>query len=395
MGCVLVADDQKDHRSDLAAVVGHMGHRVLEAADAQLALELTRAHGPNVVITDPLMPAMDGAEFVHDLRNDRSLGDVPLIFCTASYVEAEIRSLAAACDVSGLLPKPCEPQTVINVVSEVLGAPVPAAPFAPFGSGQSSVLNEKLMLRICELEAANVSLARISIDLHRSNEDLQHFAHVASHDLSEPVRSVSGMVQLLARGYEGQLGDDADMYISHAVEASKRMQELIDDLLEYSQIGHGELRLESTDCSALLDAVTETLSGSIEQTGADVLVDALPTVWANPRQLQRVFQNLISNALKFRGESHARIRVAAVRGDGAWRFSVTDNGIGIESRYARRVFEVFKRLHTRDAYPGTGIGLSICKRIVERHGGKIWVERADEGGSSFQFTIPDKKEVAG
>jgi light-regulated signal transduction histidine kinase (bacteriophytochrome) len=183
------------------------------------------------------------------------------------------------------------------------------------------------------------------------------------------------------------------MYISHAVEASKRMQDLIDDLLEYSQIGRDELRRDATDCSALLDAVLETLRSSIDQTGADVSVDPLPTVRAYPRQLQRVFQNLISNALKFRGESHARIRVGAVRDGAAWQFSVTDNGIGIEPQYARRVFEVFKRLHTRDTYPGTGIGLSICKRIVERHGGRIWVEPGDQGGSSFRFTIPDEKEV--
>ncbi len=390
MGCVLVADHQTDERSQLAGVIDRMGHRVLEAADARRALELTRSHGPDVVITDPRMPGANGSEFVRDLRDDRSVGDTPVIFSTGGYVEAEIRALAAACDVSGILPKPCQPETVVAVVCEVLGVRAPAADI--FGRRRPSELNELLMQRICELEAANVKLARTSIDLQRSNDDLQHFAHVASHDLSEPVRSVSGMVQLLARGYEGQLGDDADMYISHAVEASRRMQELIDDLLEYSQIGRGELRREPTSCAALLDAVIETLSRPIEQTGADVSVDPLPTVQAHPRQLQRVFQNLISNALKFRGESHARIRVGALQEGGTWRFSVTDNGIGIESRYARRVFEVFKRLHTRDAYPGSGIGLSICKRIVEHHGGRIWVEPGEEGGSSFQFTIPDEKE---
>jgi light-regulated signal transduction histidine kinase (bacteriophytochrome) len=248
--------------------------------------------------------------------------------------------------------------------------------------------NARLVQKVCELEAANVNL-------QRSNEDLQQFAYVASHDLSEPLRSVSGMVQLLANGYEGRLGDDADAYISRAVEASKRMQNLIDDLLEYSRVLHGELRRDPTDCSALLAGVVETLSGAIEETGAEVSIDPLPTVRADGGQLQRVFQNVISNALKFSSASTPRIHVGAVHDGEAWRFSVTDNGIGIEPRHRRQVFEVFKRLHTRDAYPGSGIGLSICNRIVERHGGRIWVEATDEGGSNFQFTIPDEKGGAG
>ena len=385
MGCVLVVDDPKDDRSRVAAVVEDMGHRVLETEDALRALELARSHGPDVVITDPLLPTMNGGEFVRDLRSDDKVGNTPMIFCTASYVEEEIRSLAAACEVSGCLPKPCEPQTIVNVVSEVLGSD------SRSNRQQLHVLNDKLTQRVCELEVANVELARISIDLQRSNDDLQQFAHIASHDLSEPVRSVSGMVQLLARGYEGRLGDDADTYISHAVEASKRMQDLIDDLLEYSQIGRGELRREPTDCSALLDAVVEILRDAIDASGADVAIDLLPTVQAHRGQLQRVFQNLISNAIKFSSESQPRIHVGAVRDGAAWCFSVTDHGIGIESRYARRVFEVFKRLHTRDIYPGSGIGLSICRRIVERHGGRIWVERTDDGGSKFQFTVPDEE----
>ena len=253
---------------------------------------------------------------------------------------------------------------------------------------QLSEANETLAQRVRKLEAANG-------ELQRSNDDLREFAYVASHDLSEPLRSVSGMVQLLANGYEGRLGDDADEYISRAVEASRRMQNLIDDLLEYSRVLHGDLRRDPTDCSALLAEMVEILGGTIEETGADVSIDPLPTVRVDAAQLQRVFQNLISNALKFCSAPTPRIRVGAVRDGEAWRFSVTDNGIGIEARHRKQVFEVFKRLHTRDAFPGSGIGLSICSRIVERHGGRIWVEATDEGGSRFQFTIPDDKGGAG
>jgi signal transduction histidine kinase len=383
VGCVLVVDDPKDDRSQVAAVVGGMGHRVLETQDALRALELARSHGPDVVIADPMLPTMNGPDFVRDLRSDRSLGTTPMIFCTASYVEAEIRSLAANYDVSSFLPKPCEPQTIVSVLSEVLGAD------SESNGRQLHVLNDELMQRVCELEAANVELARVSIDLQRSNDDLQQFAYIASHDLSEPVRAVSGMVQLLARGYEGRLGEDADLYISHAVEASGRMQVLIDDLLEYSQVGRSELRRDAVDCSVLLDDVIETLGEGIEETAADVSVEPLPTVRGDRGQLQRVFQNLISNALKFSNESRPRIDVGAVHDGAGWRFYVTDNGIGIEPRHSRQIFEVFKRLHTRDTYPGSGVGLSICKRIVERHGGRIWVEGTDGGGSNFQFTIPE------
>ena len=400
MGCVLVVDDRKDDRTLLATVIGHMGHRVLEAADAQAALELTRAHGPDLVITDLLMPAMNGYEFVRDLRSDHTVGDTPVIFCTANYVEEEVRTLAAACDVTGFLPKPCEPQTIMNVVGEVLGSPngngaSPGPVPQDFDRQQLRVLNDKLVQKVRELEATNVELARTSIDLQRSNDELQQFAYVASHDLSEPVRSMSGMVQLLARRYEGRLEGDADVYISHAVEASKRMQTLIHDLLDYARVGQSELRRDTVDCSAVLDDVVDGLRAMIDETGARISVDPMPTLRADRGQVQRVFQNLISNALKFRSEASPRVHVSAVRDAAAWRFSVADNGIGIKPRYRTKVFEFFKRLHTRDTYPGSGIGLSICKRIVERHGGRIWVECADDGGSKFQFTIPDGKGGAG
>ena len=393
MGCVLVVDDRSDDRSRLASVIGLMGHRVLEAADARRALELTRVHGPDLVITDLVMPDMNGYKFVRDLRTDHSVGDTPVIFCTANYVEDEVRELAASCNVSGFLPKPCEPQTIMSVVRDALGSiadnlalPRPAP--EDFDSRKLRLLNDKLMQKVCELEAANVELARTSVDLQRSNDDLQEFAYVASHDLSEPLRAVSGMVQLLADGYEGRLGDDADAYITRAVEASKRMQNLIDDLLEYSRVLHGELSRDPTDCSALLTGVVETLAEAIEETGAEVSIDPLPTVRADGGQLQRVFQNVISNALKFCTAPVPRIHVGAVRDGTAWRFSVTDNGIGIEPRHRKQVFEVFKRLHTRDAYPGSGIGLSICSRIVERHGGAIWAQPDRPAGCRVVVLLP-------
>jgi PAS domain S-box-containing protein len=240
------------------------------------------------------------------------------------------------------------------------------------------------------LSSVAAELERRATELESSNADLQEFAYVASHDLSEPLRMVSSYVQLLSRRYGGQLDSDADEFIGFAVDGVNRMQRLIDDLLAYSRVGTSEYRLGPVDCEEL---VRDTLGGmqtTIGDAGAMIVVGDLPTVRGDEGQLRQLFQNLIGNGIKFRGEQPPRVDVEAEREDNGWRFSVTDNGIGIDPRHAGRIFSVFKRLHTRDQYPGSGIGLSICKRIVERHEGRIWVEAGPEGGSRFCFTIPDR-----
>ncbi len=242
------------------------------------------------------------------------------------------------------------------------------------------------------LASVAAELEQRATELERSNSDLQEFAHVASHDLSEPLRMVSSYVQLLARRYGGRLDSDADEFIGFAVDGVNRMQRLIDDLLAYSRAGTEEYRTAPVDCGEL---VRDTLAGmqmTVAESGATVIVGDLPTVRGDEGQLRQLFQNLIGNGIKFRDTDPPRVEVAARReeGDTAWRFSVADNGIGVDPRHAKRIFTVFKRLHTRDRYAGSGVGLSICKRIVERHQGRIWVERSEHGGSRFCFTIPDR-----
>jgi light-regulated signal transduction histidine kinase (bacteriophytochrome) len=237
-------------------------------------------------------------------------------------------------------------------------------------------------------------LERRAAELERSNADLQEFAYVASHDLSEPLRMVSSYVQLLSRRYGGQLDSDADEFIEFAVDGVNRMQRLIDDLLAYSRAGTQEYRIAPVDCEAL---VRDTLGGmqtTIAESDATIVVGDLPTVRADEGQLRQLFQNLIGNGIKFRADDPPRVEVSSERQEGAWRFNVDDNGIGIDPRHAERIFTVFKRLHTRDKYPGSGVGLSICKRLVERHGGRIWVEQSPLGGSRFTFTIPDRQNDA-
>jgi signal transduction histidine kinase len=227
--------------------------------------------------------------------------------------------------------------------------------------------------------------------LLRSNTELEQFAYVASHDLQEPLRAVTGCVQLLQQRYQGQLDSRADVLITHIVDGAIRMQTLINDLLAYSRIDSRGWRLELVDCAAVLRDVLVNLEVAIKESGAAVTHGALPTVMADRLQLAQIFQNLLSNALKFRGEQPPDIHVGVEYRAGEWRFAVRDNGIGIESPYRERIFTIFQRLHTRREYPGTGIGLAICKKIVERRGGRIWVESESGKGSTFFFTIPDRR----
>jgi signal transduction histidine kinase len=223
--------------------------------------------------------------------------------------------------------------------------------------------------------------------------DVMQFASAASHDLAEPLRVISGFASLLARRYQGRLDEDADKYIDSILAGTDRMQALIDGLREYSRVGQSEFVPELVNCSDLVRHAADALSEAVEQSGATISFDSLPVVVGEPILLGDLFQNLLSNALRFRAEAPPEIRVDAERGEGEWRFSVSDNGQGIEPRHAARVFEMFQRLASRGT-PGTGIGLAICRRIVERHGGRISVEPRPGGGSVFRFTIADPASPA-
>jgi light-regulated signal transduction histidine kinase (bacteriophytochrome) len=227
--------------------------------------------------------------------------------------------------------------------------------------------------------------------LERSNLDLEQFAYVASHDLSEPLRAISGMVGLLGRRYRGQLDADADEFIDFAVNGCEQMQAMIEDILAFSRIGRTEARLDTEiDVAELFSRVTGLLAPQIEEAGATVRGSDLPVLHGDGPQITQVLQNMISNAIKFRRpDVPLTVDVSAAREGSAWLFEVADNGIGIDEKFQSRIFRMFQRLHTRDAYPGTGIGLAIAERIVDNHGGAIGVRSNASGGSTFWFTIPD------
>jgi PAS domain S-box-containing protein len=226
-------------------------------------------------------------------------------------------------------------------------------------------------------------------ELQRVNAELQQFARIVSHDLCEPLRTVANFVTLLAKRFQGSLDADAEEYIAFAVDGAQRMQQMIQDLLLYSRVGDQARMFTAVDCEAVLTNVVNDLQLVITESGATVTHDPLPTVRGDATRLGQVLQNLIGNALKFHGAAPPQIHVSARRGSGHWQFAVRDNGVGLDPRHAERIFQVFQRLHPRSEYPGTGIGLAICKKIVEQHGGRIWVESQPGAGSTFYFTISD------
>ena len=242
-----------------------------------------------------------------------------------------------------------------------------------------------------DLVEARQKLEESVAELGRSNADLQQFAYVASHDLQEPLRMVSSYTQLIARRYKGKLDADADEFIAFAVDGANRMQRLILDLLAYSRVNTAGRQFEPTAMETVLKAALNNLTNAVKESQAIITHDPLPAVMGDDKQLAQLFQNLLSNAVKFGGAQPPRIHISAKQTDGEWLFSVRDHGIGLDPQYADRIFVIFQRLHTREEYPGTGIGLAICKKIVERHGGRMWVESELGKGATFYFTLRDEE----
>ena len=272
---------------------------------------------------------------------------------------------------------------------------------APVRDASGSVVGtQTIFWDVTARKLAEEALEKAAAELTRSNKELEQFAYVASHDLQEPLRMITSYTQLIARRYKEQLDDDAKEYMHFAVDGAMRMQKLIQGLLEYSRIGTRGKQFEQVDCNQILDDVKANLKMSINEAVAVVTHDTLPSLMGDPVQLTQLLQNLVGNALKFRGPAALEVHVSArrqIRPDAAalaataheWLFSVRDNGIGIEPQYFERIFVIFQRLHTQEQYPGTGIGLAICRKIVERHGGRIWLESKPAQGTTFYFALPE------
>jgi signal transduction histidine kinase len=257
-------------------------------------------------------------------------------------------------------------------------------------SGRVDAMRGRILREWRRAAEAQQLLSDQTLELRRSNAELEQFAYVASHDLQEPLRKVASFTQMLEQRYGHQLDDRAKQYVAFAVDGAKRMQLLINDLLDLSRVGRVGGKKAPTDVGRALDIAVGNLAAQIEDTNATVTHDELPVVFGNRVLLTQLLQNLIGNALKFRSEEPPRVHISAREQGDMWEFACADNGIGVDSKYADRIFLIFQRLHPRDVYPGTGIGLALCKKIVEYHGGKIWLDDADPDrpGTTFRWTLP-------
>jgi len=358
-----VEDDKVDAELATEALRkgGFAASVVLVQTEADFALQL-RSCPPDIVIADYSLPHWNGMEVLEVLR--RESPEIPLILVSGS-----LRDVAAV---------ECIKAGATDYVSKDGLARLPEVIRRALHEKQERHLRRQM----------EEDLARKVDELARSNADLEQFAYVASHDLQEPLRMVTAYTQLLAERYKGKLDEKADKFLGYASEGAMRMQVLIDDLLAFSRIGRNGFTSRSVDCNAVMEEVLLALASAIQESGAVVTHAELPAVWADRTHVGQVFQNLIGNAIKFRGKEPPVVSVQAEKADQQWRFNVSDNGIGIAAEYAENIFVVFRRLHARTEYPGSGIGLAICKKIVEHYGGRIWVESQAGSGSAFKFTMP-------
>lgn len=367
---ILAVDDHSENLLVLEQTLADMKAELVKATSGEMALEKSLHRNFAMAILDVRMPDMDGYELAELLRGNPETRHLPIIFLTAGSGEEEQIFKGYASGAVDYMVKPFNPSILQAKVRVFL----------------------ELERQRLELEEYRKHLQQLveerTEDLERSNRELEQFAYVASHDLQEPLRMVASYTQLLAERYKGKLDEKADKYIGYAIDGALRMQRLIDDLLTFSRMGKEGVHLEAVDSGEVLNSVLHDLKKGIGENETEILTSELPQVLSDRTHLEQVFQNLISNAIKFNNEKAPRIDISAERLGNFCEFRIADNGIGIDPQYFDKIFTIFQRLHRRDKYPGSGIGLAIVKKIVEQHGGEIRVESAEGQGTCMIFTLP-------
>ncbi|MBR8829853.1 MAG: Sensor histidine kinase RcsC [Chroococcopsis gigantea SAG 12.99] len=365
-GTILIVDDQPDNLRLLSTLLTNQGYIVRKAINGQMAITSARTDPPNLILLDVLMPDLDGYKVCQALKSEPITAEIPVIFISAlDEVWDKVRAFSL-----GAVDYVTKPFQTAEVLARV--------------KGQLSIQHLQ-----AQLKERNGILESLNEELFRSNRELEQFAYVVSHDLQQPIQSVSGFVKLIKLKYEGSLPVDVEAYLERIDLASDRMQKLIKELLNYAQINKQEKRLESVDINILLSQVLDNLNQLIIEKNAVCELEHLPCLTGNPILLIQLLQNLISNGIKFVREGTApRLKIFCRQGKGEWIFGIEDNGIGIAPENLGKIFEVFQRLNSKDQYPGTGIGLATCKRIVDYHGGRIWAASEVDRGTTFYFTLP-------
>jgi signal transduction histidine kinase len=397
MATILVVDDRAANREFLVTLLGYSGHTLLEACDGVEALELVRTKRPDLVITDILMPKMDGYQFVRELRADHDIANSRVVFYTAMYMEADARRLAAACGVTNIIVKPSEPQEVLRIVAEELEITAPALmPSEEFDRAHLRLLTDTLYHKVEELEVLNTELehrvCERTRELAAANSELEAFSYSVSHDLRTPLRAISGFSQILLKDYALQLEPTAQRYLQLVCENAQRMGALIDDLLHFSHLGRKAISVAQIDMTSLVQEVINQLRAESDAKPAQFVLQPMPPAHGDRSLLLQVWTNLLSNALKFASRNeHPVIEAGAYNENPGKVYYVKDNGVGFDMRYYEKLFGVFQRLHKVEQFPGTGVGLAIVQRIVMRHGGRVWAEGKVNQGATFYFKLPERE----
>ncbi|MFL6695763.1 MAG: sensor histidine kinase [Vitreoscilla sp.] len=371
-GTILIVDDMP---ANLEVVTNHLerrGYCAVVALSGEEGIERAEYVRPDLILLDVMMPGLDGFETCRRLKSSERTSAIPVIFMTA-LADTTDKLAGFAAGAVDYVTKPLNGAEVLARIESHLALYALRRQLAE----QNVRLQQEIAVR-AETQAA----------LQRSNTEFEQLAYVASHDMQEPLRKIASYLQLVAQRYQGQLDADADEFIGYAVDGAKRMQALINDLLAFSRVGTKAKPFAPTDCSVIMKTALADLQFAVQDCGAHVEVGELPTVMGEATQLSQLFRNLLANAIKFRRDAPPLVQVCAEPAGEFWRFTVSDNGIGIAAEYFDRIFIIFQRLHGRSQYPGTGIGLAICKKIVERHGGRIEVQSVLGQGSTFAFTLP-------
>ena len=373
---ILIVDDVPANLEVVSQHLENHGYRTVVAQSGKEGIERAELVRPNLILLDVLMPGVDGFQTCRLLKASETTRDIPVVFMTALTDSAD-KLTGFEVGAVDYVTKPLDGAEVLARIDTHLSLYTLRREL----EHQNALLREEIAAR-----------ERVQEALQRSNTELEQLAYVASHDMQEPLRMVASYLQLVAQRYQGQLDAEADEFIGFAVDGAKRMQALINDLLAYSRVGTKARPFAPTDCAAIVETAIADLRVAIDESGACIACEALPVVMADAMQLAQLFRNLLGNAIKFRGAEPPQVHIEAETVEAGWRFAVRDNGIGIAPEYFDRIFVLFQRLHGRREYPGTGIGLALCKKIVERHGGRIWVESAPGAGSVFRFTLPRIEE---
>jgi two-component system sensor histidine kinase/response regulator len=369
---ILIVDDVSVNLQLVTAQLEARGYLALVARGGHEAIQRAEFAQPDLILLDVIMPGMDGFETCRRLKQSDATRDIPVIFMTAlANTDDKVEGFRAG--GVDYVTKPLNAEEVLARVDTHLTL---------------YALRQQLASQNQQLRQEIAAREQVQAALRRSNAELEQLAYVASHDMQEPLRMVASYLQLVAERYGNALDADGHEFIGYAVDGAKRMQALISDMLTYSRVSTRARPFEPTDCARIVATAERHLQVAIEEGGAVITRGELPPVLGDEIQLLQLFQNLIGNAIKFRGHAAPRVHVSAQPAEDGWCFSVADNGIGVAPEYFERIFVLFQRLHGRKAYPGTGIGLALCKRIVERHGGRIWTESTPGQGSVFRFTLP-------